>query len=186
MRVWRWWHNKLAAAAPAHSCGAPSTAWYPHLAAWPFGAAVAKLAYAAGLKSAGVFPVVGSSPTSRTSFSHSVKQILRKKLPMRVTISHDKTKQEVIDAIDRSFAKAFEADSGLPAKLTVQQKSWQGSTLTFAITAKVGPMSSPIKGTVDVGDHDLTIDADLGMLGNFVSESTAREMIGGKIKGLLK
>lgn len=30
------------------------------------GAAVAKLAYAAGLKSAGDFPVVGSSPTSRT------------------------------------------------------------------------------------------------------------------------
>jgi hypothetical protein len=32
----------------------------------PPGAAVAKLAYAAGLKSAGDFPVVGSSPTSRT------------------------------------------------------------------------------------------------------------------------
>jgi hypothetical protein len=30
------------------------------------GAAVAKLAYAVGLKSTGVFPVVGSSPTSRT------------------------------------------------------------------------------------------------------------------------
>src|ERR1700730_18244530 len=32
------------------------------------GAAVAKLAYAVGLKSTGVFPVVGSSPTSRTIF----------------------------------------------------------------------------------------------------------------------
>src|SRR5579885_661998 len=30
------------------------------------GAAVAKLAYAVGLKSTGVFPVVGSTPTSRT------------------------------------------------------------------------------------------------------------------------
>jgi hypothetical protein len=41
-------------------------AWYSEFAAYTTGAAVAKLAYAAGLKSAGDFPVVGSSPTSRT------------------------------------------------------------------------------------------------------------------------
>jgi hypothetical protein len=39
---------------------------YTFLAAYAAGAAVAKLAYAAGLKSAGDFPVVGSTPTSRT------------------------------------------------------------------------------------------------------------------------
>jgi hypothetical protein len=38
------------------------------------GAAVAKLAYAAGLKSAGDFPVVGSSPTSRTIFNELQEQ----------------------------------------------------------------------------------------------------------------
>jgi hypothetical protein len=37
---------------------------------------VAKLAYAAGLKSAGDFPVVGSSPTSRTIFIPTVKLFL--------------------------------------------------------------------------------------------------------------
>ena len=41
-------------------------ACYSVSAAYTPGAAVAKLAYAAGLKSAGDFPVVGSSPTSRT------------------------------------------------------------------------------------------------------------------------
>lgn len=41
------------------------------------GAAVAKLAYAAGLKSAGVFPVVGSSPTSRTKSSDPSQVICR-------------------------------------------------------------------------------------------------------------
>ena len=42
-----------------YACYSVSAAYIP-------GAAVAKLAYAAGLKSAGDFPVVGSSPTSRT------------------------------------------------------------------------------------------------------------------------
>jgi hypothetical protein len=43
---------------------------YTFLAAYAAGAAVAKLAYAAGLKSAGDFPVVGSTPTSRTILSN--------------------------------------------------------------------------------------------------------------------
>jgi hypothetical protein len=41
------------------------------------GAAVAKLAYAVGLKSTGVFPVVGSSPTSRTIFFLDFEASLR-------------------------------------------------------------------------------------------------------------
>jgi hypothetical protein len=47
-------------------CDTTSRACYSVSAAYTPGAAVAKLAYAAGLKSAGDFPVVGSSPTSRT------------------------------------------------------------------------------------------------------------------------
>ena len=39
------------------------------------GAAVAKLAYAVGLKSTGVFPVVGSSPTSRTIFNYLTNEV---------------------------------------------------------------------------------------------------------------
>ena len=52
-----------APVAPVSSC---FCACYSECAAYTPGAAVAKLAYAAGLKSAGDFPVVGSTPTSRT------------------------------------------------------------------------------------------------------------------------
>ena len=57
---------------------------------------------------------------------------------MRVTISHDKSKAEVIDAVDRSFDKMLLQDAGLPVRLEVKQKSWQGSTLTFVLSAKLG------------------------------------------------
>jgi hypothetical protein len=70
-------------------------------------------------------------------------------------------------------------------KLVVEQRSWQGSTMSFLLAAKMGIMSTPIKGTVDVTDKDLTIDVDLGMFNRFVDEKSAQQKIGDRIKGLL-
>ncbi len=103
---------------------------------------------------------------------------------MRITIAHKKPKQEVIDSIDRGFDDVFKME-GLPLKIVLEQKSWQGSTLTFALSAKMGFMSSPIRGTIDVSDRDVTIDANLGMFERFVSEDKVREVLGTKFKGLL-
>jgi hypothetical protein len=103
---------------------------------------------------------------------------------MRITIAHKKPKQEVVDSIDRGFDDVFKMD-GLPVKLVLEQKSWQGSTMTFALSAKMGFMSSPIKGTIDVTDRDVTIDADLGMFERFVSEDKVRGALATKFKGLL-
>jgi hypothetical protein len=103
---------------------------------------------------------------------------------MRITIAHNKPKQEVVDSIDRGFDDVFRME-GLPVKLVMEQKSWQGSTMTFALNAKIGFMSSPIKGTIAVTDRDVTIDADLGMFERFVSEDKAREVLSTRFKGLL-
>jgi hypothetical protein len=103
---------------------------------------------------------------------------------MRITIAHNKPKQEVVDSIDRGFDDVFRM-GGLPVKLVLDQKNWQGSTMTFALNAKVGFMSSPIKGTIDVTDRDVTIDADLGMFDRFISEDKAREVLSTRFKGLL-
>ena len=105
---------------------------------------------------------------------------------MRITISHNRSKASVIDSVDRSFNEMFNEVAGLPVKIVVEQKTWQGSTLNFQLNAKWGLLSTPVKGTVEVTDHDLTIDADLGMLERLVPEKTVREMITTKAKGLLK
>jgi len=105
---------------------------------------------------------------------------------MRITISHDRPRAEVVAAVDRSFDDLFKGVAELPVKVTIQQRTWRGSTLTFALTAKWGLLSTPINGTVEVTDHDITVDADLGLLNRFVSEKTARAMMGDRIKGLLK
>ena len=105
---------------------------------------------------------------------------------MRITIAHNRSKAEIIDSIDRSFNEMFQGVPGIPVKLVVQEKGWQGSVLSFSLSAKLGLLSTPIKGTVEVTDHDLTLDIDLGLLNRLVPEQTAREVIGSRIKGLLK
>lgn len=105
---------------------------------------------------------------------------------MRITIAHNRSKAEIIDSVDRSFNEIFQGVPGIPVKLVMDQKSWQGSVLSFSLSAKLGLLSTPIKGTVEVTDHDLTLDIDLGLLNRLVPEQTAREVIGTRIKGLLK
>ncbi|HEY0704972.1 MAG TPA: hypothetical protein VGD60_19570 [Candidatus Acidoferrales bacterium] len=103
---------------------------------------------------------------------------------MKVTLEHHRTKKEIMDAVDKSFQDMFQAE-GLPVKITVKEKSWKGSVLTFALSAKMGLLSTPIKGTVEVTDQQILIDADLGLLSKFIPEKTAQEMLGTRIKGLL-
>src|SRR5246127_3756281 len=105
---------------------------------------------------------------------------------MRITISHDRPKAEIVEAVDRSFGDLFKNAAQLPVKITVQERAWRGSILNFALTAKWGLLSTPIKGTVEVTDHDVTVDADLGLFNRFISEKTARTVLTDRVKGLLK
>jgi hypothetical protein len=105
---------------------------------------------------------------------------------MRITISHDRRKAEIIEAVDRSFNDLFKSAAQLPVKITIQQRTWQGATLNFALTAKWGLLSTPIKGFVEVTDHEVTVDADLGLLNRFISEKAARTVLTDRVKGLLK
>ena len=105
---------------------------------------------------------------------------------MRITISHNRSKEEVIRNVDRSFNDLFQGVGAIPVRLVQEHKNWQGSTLSFALTAKMGLLSTPIKGTIEVSDHDLTIDADLGILERMIPAKKAQEMLTDHVRGLLK
>jgi hypothetical protein len=76
---------------------------------------------------------------------------------MRLVISHHRSKPEVIESVDRSFNEMFQGLPGIPVQVTVTDKSWQGSILNFALRAKMGLLSTAIKGTVEVTDTDVTV-----------------------------
>jgi hypothetical protein len=87
--------------------------------------------------------------------------------PMRITIAHTKGRQQMIQMVDRAFDDVFRglAQSPIaPITITDQHKAWQGNVMTFSLTAKMGFIRSPVSGTVEVTDRDVTLDADVGML----------------------
>jgi hypothetical protein len=104
---------------------------------------------------------------------------------MRLTVAHNRTKQEVIKSVDRSFDNLFQTPELHGVKLKDVSKTWQGSTITFGLTAKLGLFRTPIKGTIEITDTDITIDADLGMLERLIPANTAREILTARVRGLL-
>lgn len=104
---------------------------------------------------------------------------------MRITVSHNKTKQEVMQAVDKSFDDLFRGVGSMPLKIVNEKRAWNGSTLNFSFNAKAGLLSTPIKGIVEVTDKDITIDADLGLLGKLFSAKQAQAAIEGRVRGLL-
>ena len=104
---------------------------------------------------------------------------------MRITIAHKKTKAQAMQAVDRAVDDIFGASAMAPVTIANPQKSWNGSTLTFSLTAKMGFLSNPISGTVEVTDTDVTVDADVGMLSKLFSAEKLRATVETRIRGLL-
>lgn len=72
----------------------------------------------------------------------------------------------------------------VPIQIANEKRQWQDSTLIFSFNATMGLLSAPIKGTVEVTDHDLTIDADLGLLEKLLGGGMTKTLEG-RVKGLL-
>jgi hypothetical protein len=91
-----------------------------------------------------------------------------------------------MQAVDRSFDDVFRGIGVIPLQFVNERRNWNGSTLNFSFDAKLGIVSTPIKGFVEVTDKDLTIDADLGLLERLIPAKQTRTALEGRIRGLLK
>lgn len=104
---------------------------------------------------------------------------------MRITVSHTRSKAEAMQAVDRSFDDLFRGMGVIPIQFVEERRSWQGSTLNFSLSAKIGFVSTPMKGTIEVTDRDITIDADLGLLERLIPASKVRDSITSRVRGRL-
>jgi hypothetical protein len=105
---------------------------------------------------------------------------------MRVTVSHNKTPQQVRQSIDKGFDDIF---TGLPIaglQFTDEKRTWIGNTLNFSFNAKLGIVNVPLKGFVEVLEKQVTIDIDLpSFLNQFLPEEKVKTAVESKVKGLL-
>jgi hypothetical protein len=104
---------------------------------------------------------------------------------MRITVAHTRSREEVIRSVDRSLDELFRGIGIIPVQFVEERRSWEESTLTFSLSAKTGFVTTPIKGTIQVTDRDLTIDADLGVLERMIAGTKARELIRERVRKLL-
>ena len=104
---------------------------------------------------------------------------------MRITVSHNRRKEEITRSLDRSFDDLFKGFGSVPIQIANEKRTWTGSRMDFSFDAKLGIVSSPIKGFVDVTDTDVTVDADLGWLERLFPAKQARATLEHKVRGLL-
>ena len=104
---------------------------------------------------------------------------------MRVTVSHNRRKDEIMRSVDRSFDDLFQGLGTVPIEIVNESRKWTGSRMDFSFNAKVGIVSTPIKGFVDVTDKELTVDADLGWLEKLIPAKQTQAALEGRVKGLL-
>src|SRR3954469_22769889 len=80
---------------------------------------------------------------------------------MRITVSHDKGKDEAIRIVNNAADQALRPMFTGPIQMSNVQKKWTGSTMDFSLTVGFGATGLPIKGSIIVEEHDITIDCDL-------------------------
>src|SRR5438445_13372046 len=105
---------------------------------------------------------------------------------MRITVSHNKGKEEAIRIVDSATDQVLgPIFSGL-LRMSDVQKQWQGSRLNFSLNAGTGPVRVPIKGWILATDTDITIDCDLPELIEKLLPPSVRSNVQSAIRGLLK
>ena len=104
---------------------------------------------------------------------------------MRIAVSHNKTKEEVKQIVDKSAADLFAMPLGA-AQILDPQKRWNGDTMYFSFVGKQSIFKATISGNVEVTDRELIINLELpGFLKNLVPEPQVRAAVEGKGRGLL-
>lgn len=104
---------------------------------------------------------------------------------MRVTVSHNRRKEDIMRSLDRSFDELFQGFGSVPIQIAHESRKWTGSRMDFSFDAKLGFVSTPIRGFIDVTDRDVTVDADLGWLERLFPAKQTQAALEGRVKGLL-
>ena len=105
---------------------------------------------------------------------------------MTIIIPHGKTAEEAMAIVDRSASSLFESAAGPHVQLTDKTRSWNGPTMDFGLTARVGFIAVPISGTVLVDSTNVTVNCVLPALVNqFIGEEKIRAGLDRRVRAML-
>src|ERR1043166_4818456 len=104
---------------------------------------------------------------------------------MRVTVSHNKGKEEAILIVDGALNQVLGPLFAGFIQMRDVEKQWQGNRLMFSLRAGMGVISVPVKGWILVTDTDITIDVDMPQVIEKLLPERCRSDVKGAFVGLL-
>jgi hypothetical protein len=104
---------------------------------------------------------------------------------MILIVPHHKTRKEAI-ALIAADDDLFSGAAGGSVEIVDQQKEWEGSSMAFSFVGRVGFISVPVSGTLEVDEVNVTVTSELpSMVRNFVGEEKVAAGIEKQLRRLL-
>lgn len=103
---------------------------------------------------------------------------------MRITIDHNKPVGHVMESADQAVDQIFKGFPLGPVEIVERQKHWSGGVMTFHLTARMGPLKYPVRGTVEVTERQCIVDVDLMAFGRLLPNK-AQELIEARWRRLI-
>jgi hypothetical protein len=105
---------------------------------------------------------------------------------MTIVIPHGTTAEKAMAIVDNSANSLFESTAGPHVELVDKTRSWNGPTMDFGLTARVGFISVPISGTIVVDVINVTVNCQLPALVNqFIGEEKIRAGLDRSVRAML-
>lgn len=105
---------------------------------------------------------------------------------MTIIIPHGTTVEKATAIVENSANSLFESTAGPHVELVDKTRTWNGPTMDFGLTARVGFISVPISGTVVVDATNVTLNCQLPALVNqFIGEEKIRAGLDRRIRAML-
>jgi hypothetical protein len=105
---------------------------------------------------------------------------------MTIIIPHGTTAEKAMAIVDNSANSLFESAAGPHVELVDKTRSWNGPTMDFGLTARVGFISVPISGTIVVDVINVTVNCQLPALVNqFIGEEKIRAGLDRRVRAML-
>lgn len=112
--------------------------------------------------------------------------MLSAECPLRITVSHNKGKQEATRVVESAIDQVFNSAFSGAIQMSGFQKQWDGPKLTFSMMAGIGPLRAPITGWILPTDTDITINCDLPEFLEKLLPLSVQSNLQSSIRGLLK
>jgi hypothetical protein len=105
---------------------------------------------------------------------------------MRVDVTHQLGKDAAIPVMDRCLDHLLTGIGGSNIEIVDKKKTWNGSSMQFSFTGRVGYISVPLTGTIDVGDANVVVNMELPpMVKSFIGEEKIHRLVETNVREML-